>query len=111
MTCNVDNKTYAIGERFIPDSCTGICECQLGETQGIPACVSLCPPSGFERCQLGYTETVTAEPVRGSNCTCSKRTCEPRMFSNCIICLDDHFMKYFSNNSHACFLNMTFQEL
>ena len=85
MTCNVGNGTYAIGETFITDNCFGRCNCQLEGTETIIGCVPLCSPPGSERCQFGYTEIVTAEPVSGSNCTCSRTTCEPRMFLNCPI--------------------------
>ena len=85
MTCSDGNKTYAIGETFIQGDCFGRCTCLLEGTETVNKCVTLCSPPGSERCQFGYTEIVTAEPVSGSNCTCSRITCEPRMFLNCNI--------------------------
>lgn len=84
VTCSDGNKTYAIGETFIQDNCFGRCSCHLEGTETVIQCVPLCPPPGSGRCEFGYTK-VTAEPVSGSNCTCSRTTCEPRMFLNCNI--------------------------
>ena len=85
MTCSDGSKTYAIGETFIQDNCLGRCSCNLEGTETVIECVQLCPPPGSERCQFGYKDILTVEPVSGSNCTCRRTTCEPRMFLNCTI--------------------------
>ena len=80
-TCKNGGRSYAINQTFVTADCQQRCECRWinSSVDGNSQCVPLCTNDKIV-CQRRQTVEEYKQPVKGTECNCTKQRCVPGNF-------------------------------